>query len=346
MTDSTAPQPIRSVLLVTNPLSGHGRGLTAAAAAAARFTDRGVRVTEVRGGTAEESVRQVRAALAAAAAPDAVVCAGGDGLVCITLGALAGSAVPLGLVPGGTGNDLARELGVPEHDPIAAADVVLDGRVRRVDLGTVDPGQKHAGIMGGDAGAMGEDAGTMGEAGAAGPGGSVPAQPIRFATVVGTGFDARVTLRANRMRYPRGPMRYTLAALAEMASGLAVPYRIELSGVPGRSDGAVVEIEAVMVAVGNTRSYGGGMLICPDAVLDDGLLDVTVVGAMSRLEMIRLLPALAAGKRVDHPALSQYRASTIVVTAPGAPATADGEPAGVLPATFRALPGALPVFVP
>ncbi|MEG8184358.1 YegS/Rv2252/BmrU family lipid kinase [Nocardia terpenica] len=302
---------MRSVLLVTNPLSGHGRGLTAAAAAAARFTDRGVRVTEVRGGTAEESVRQVRAALAAAAAPDAVVCAGGDGLVCITLGALAGSAVPLGLVPGGTGNDLARELGVPEHDPIAAADVVLDGRVRRVDLGTVESST----------------------------------EPIRFATVVGTGFDARVTLRANRMRYPRGPLRYTLAALAEMASGLAVPYRIELSGVPGQSD-AVVEIEAVMVAVGNTRSYGGGMLICPDAVLDDGLLDVTVVGAMSRLEMIRLLPALAAGKRVDHPALSQYRASTIVATAPGAPATADGEPAGVLPATFRALPGALPVFVP
>lgn len=312
MTDSTAPQPIRSVLLVTNPLSGHGRGLTAAAAAATRFTDRGVRVTEVRGGTAEESVRQVRAALAAADAPDAVVCAGGDGLVCITLGALAGSAVPLGLVPGGTGNDLARELGVPEHDPIAAADVVLDGRVRRVDLGTVESSTA----------------------------------PIRFATVVGTGFDARVTLRANRMRYPRGPMRYTLAALAEMASGLAVPYRIELSGVPGQSDGTVVEIEAVMVAVGNTRSYGGGMLICPDAVLDDGLLDVTVVGAISRLEMIRLLPALAAGKRVDHPALSQYRASTIVATAPGAPATADGEPAGVLPATFRALPGALPVFVP
>ncbi|WP_342760949.1 diacylglycerol kinase family protein [Nocardia terpenica] len=168
MTDSTAPQPIRSVLLVTNPLSGHGRGLTAAAAAATRFTDRGVRVTEVRGGTAEESVRQVRAALAAADAPDAVVCAGGDGLVCITLGALAGSAVPLGLVPGGTGNDLARELGVPEHDPIAAADVVLDGRVRRVDLGTVESSTA----------------------------------PIRFATVVGTGFDARVTLRANRMRYP------------------------------------------------------------------------------------------------------------------------------------------------
>ncbi|WP_309247501.1 diacylglycerol kinase family protein [Nocardia terpenica] len=388
MTDSTAPQPIRSVLLVTNPLSGHGRGLTAAAAAAARFADRGVRVTEVRGGTAEESVRRVREALAAADAPDAVVCAGGDGLVCITLGALAGSAVPLGLVPGGTGNDLARELGVPEHDPIAAADVVLDGRVRRVDLGTVDPGQKHAGIrgedagvrgedagvrgedagvrgegagvrgedagvrgedarsIGEDAGIIGEDAGSRGEAGAAGFGGSAPVQPIRFATVVGTGFDARVTLRANRMRYPRGPMRYTLAALAEMASGLAVPYRIELSGVPGQSDGAVVEIEAVMVAVGNTRSYGGGMLICPDAVLDDGLLDVTVVGAMSRVEMIRLLPALAAGKRVDHPALSQYRASTIVATAPGAPATADGEPAGVLPATFRALPGALPVFVP
>jgi len=130
-----------------------------------------------------------------------------------------------------------------------------------------------------------------------------------------------------------------------------VPYRVELTGAvteglgnPG--EGSLLETEAVMVAVGNTRTYGGGMLICPDAVLDDGLLDLTVVGPLSRVSMLRLLPALSAGKRQDHPQVKQFRAAAVTLTAPGAPATADGEPAGILPITMRAAPGALNVLVP
>ncbi|RDI54370.1 YegS/Rv2252/BmrU family lipid kinase [Nocardia mexicana] len=309
---------IDSVLLVTNPLSGQGRGLTAATTARARFAERGVDVTEVQGETAADSARLVREAVSGGNRPDAVVCAGGDGLVCLILQALAGTDVPLGLVPGGTGNDLARELGIPDDDAVAAADIVLGGRTRSIDLGTVESGMVTAEYGG----------------------------PLRFATVTGTGFDARVTLRANRMRRPKGSLRYTFAALAELAGGLAVPYRIELSGAPGESGDTVVETDAVMVAVGNTRTYGGGMMICPDATVDDGLLDLTVVGVMSRLEMLRMLPALSSGKRIDHPAVTQYRAATITLTAPNAPVTADGDPAGALPATFRALPAAQQILVP
>ncbi|WP_308014804.1 diacylglycerol kinase family protein [Nocardia coffeae] len=321
---------VGSVLMVTNPLSGHGKGQAAGAVAAARLRARGVTVTEVCGASAAESVRLVRDRLTGDAAPDVVVCAGGDGLVCITLQALAGTGVPLGLVPGGTGNDLARELGVPQDDPISAADIVLGGTVRTIDLGAAEAAAPEAGSS---------------ESGTAGIGFGIPG-PIRFATVAGTGFDARVTLRANLMGFPRGRLRYTFAAVRELAGRLAVPYRLELSGVPGQSVNSVVETEAVMVAVGNTRTYGGGMLICPDAMVDDGLLEVTVVGAMSRRDMVRLLPALSAGKRIDHPALSQYRAAAVELRAPGAPVTADGEPVGMLPTTFRALPGALPVLVP
>ncbi|WP_174557443.1 diacylglycerol kinase family protein [Nocardia vaccinii] len=321
---------VGSVLLVTNPLAGHGKGQAAAAVAAARLRARGVAVDEVSGASAAESVRLVRDRLTGDAVPDVVVCAGGDGLVCITLQALAGTGVPLGLVPGGTGNDLARELGVPQDDPISAADIVLGGTMRTIDLGAAEVRAPEPGTVEPDS--VGTGFGIAG--------------PIRFATVAGTGFDARVTLRANRMRFPKGRLRYTFAAVTELAGGLAVPYRLELSGVPGRSVGSVVETEAVMVAVGNARTYGGGMLICPDAVIDDGLLEVTVVGAMTRRDMVRLLPALSAGQRVDHPALSRYRAATVELRAPDAPVTADGEPVGMLPATFRALPGALPVLVP
>ncbi|MTE13261.1 YegS/Rv2252/BmrU family lipid kinase [Nocardia sp. CT2-14] len=305
---------IRSVALVTNPLSGHGKGALVAVEAANRFTDRGVQVTEIRGDSAAESERLVRKALADPdSRPDAVVAAGGDGLVGVVLQALVGTGVPLGLVPGGTGNDLARELGVPD-DTDAAVTTVLGGKTRAIDLGTVETEQSGRAVW--------------------------------FATVTGTGLDARVTLRANALRWPNGPMRYTVAALLELAGKLAVPYRIELTGSPDHPDDTVIELDAVMVAVGNTRTYGGGMLICPDALIDDGLLDLTVVGAMSRLDMLRLLPALSSGKRIDHPAAVQYRAREIRLSAPAAPATADGDPAGLLPAHFRAAPGALDVLVP
>lgn len=312
---------IRRVTVVTNPHSGAGRGHGVAGATLAALTARGAEIIEVRAATAAESVRLVADSIGdAAARPDAVVCVGGDGLVNVLLPALARTGVALGLVPAGTGNDLARELGIPVDDPVAAVDLLLAGNARTLDLGLISR-------------AAGEQ---------------------WFVTVAGTGFDARVTLRANAMRRPRGSLRYTVAALAELGSGLGVPYRLELAGLapgaldnPAATDGrAVLETEAVMVAIGNTRTYGGGMLICPDAEPDDGLLDLTVVGAVSRLEMLRLLPALSAGKRIDHPATTQLRAAEVTLTAPGAPATADGEPAGELPITVRAVPAALRVLVP
>ncbi|WP_378738587.1 diacylglycerol kinase [Nocardia brasiliensis] len=315
MTQDSTPA-VRAVTVVTNPLAGLGKGHDVAGAAMARFREHGVEVIEVRAPSAAETVRLVRDSIEQGK-PDAVVCIGGDGLINVTLAAVAQTGVPLGMVPAGTGNDLARELGVPTEDAVAAADVVLAGRTRTIDLGRID----------------------------------APGSPMWFATVTGTGFDARVTLRANTMRWPRGRLRYTVAALAEISGRFTVPYRVELSGAvtdgltnPGV--GSLLETNAVMVAVGNTRTYGGGMLICPDASMDDGLLDLTVVGALSRLEMLRLLPALSAGKRQNHPEVKQHRAAEITLTAPGAPATADGEPAGILPITIRAVPAALTVLVP
>ncbi|MGQ4596510.1 YegS/Rv2252/BmrU family lipid kinase [Nocardia sp. R6R-6] len=312
---------VAAVTVVTNPRSGHGRGGDVAPSVIARFRAGGVEVTEVCAASAAESVRQVRESIAGGcgAKPDAVVCVGGDGLINVTLAAVAETGVALGMIPAGTGNDLARELGVPTDDPAAAADLILRGRTRTIDLGRIE---------------------------STGSG-----EPMWFATVAGTGFDARVTLRANDMRWPKGRLRYTVAALAEIAGRFTVPYRVELSGAvtAGLTDpgaGSRLETEAVMIAVGNARTYGGGMVICPDALLDDGLLDLTVVGPLSRAQMLRLLPALSAGRRPNHPAIEQFRAAAVTLSAPGTPATADGEPAGTLPITIRAVPAALTVLVP
>ncbi|MFD3747249.1 diacylglycerol kinase family protein [Nocardia sp. NPDC058633] len=310
---------VRRVVVVTNPHSGSGRGDGVAETVLTELRSRGVDVVEVRAPSADESVTRVRTALAGADAPDAVICVGGDGLMNVLLAAVAHSGVPLGLVPAGTGNDLAREFGIPTGDARAAVEIVLGGRTRTIDLGRIE---------------------------------SPDAGPIWFATVVGTGFDARVTLRANKMRYPRGPLRYTAAAVVELMRGYTLPFRIELSGLaPGVLDNppdshVVILTDAVMAPIGNTRTYGGGMLVCPEALADDGYLDITVVGAVSRLEMARLLPALSSGKRIDHPATKRYRARRITVSAEGGYATADGEPAGMLPVTVQAMPGALSVLVP
>nr|WP_201298133.1 YegS/Rv2252/BmrU family lipid kinase [Nocardia sp. CY41] len=308
---------MRKITVVTNPRSGHGRGGDAASVAIARFRAGGAEVTQVCAPSAAETVRQVRDSIAGRARPDAVVCVGGDGLINVTLPAVAETGVALGMIPAGTGNDLARELGVPTDDPQAAASLVLCGRTRTIDLGRIESSDP----------------------------------PMWFATVAGTGFDARVTLRANEMRWPKGRLRYTVAALAEISGRFTVPYRVELvdavtDGLTNPGAGSALATEAVMVAVGNTRTYGGGMLICPDALMDDGLLDLTVVGALSRAEMLRLLPALSAGKRQNHPEVKQFRAAAVTLTAAGAPATADGEPAGTLPITVRAVPAALTVLVP
>ncbi|WP_459549724.1 YegS/Rv2252/BmrU family lipid kinase [Nocardia sp. X0981] len=300
---------VRAVAVVTNPSSGQGRARAAADTVVELLHRGGVVVTEINAPSAAGTRQQV-ADIVTGANLDAVVCVGGDGLVSTVLEPLAHSGVPLALVPAGTGNDLARELGIGD-DPVAAAELVRHGRARSIDLGRIEAG--------------GHD-------------------PMWFATVACTGFDARVTLRANRMRRPRGPLRYTLAAIAEITHGTAVPYRIELAG--GDRPDQVVETEALLVAVGNTTTYGGGMLICPDARCDDGLLDVTVVGKVPHRELLRLLPALSSGKRVEHRAVSRYRVRTLRLSAPGAPATADGEPAGHLPLTARIAPRALTVLTP
>ncbi|GAA2788135.1 YegS/Rv2252/BmrU family lipid kinase [Crossiella cryophila] len=158
-----------------------------------------------------------------------------------------------------------------------------------------------------------------------------------FATVLCAGFDSAVNERTNRMRWPAGPRRYDLAILAELAN--LRPRQLLLETVSGR-----IEVEATLVAVGNTTSYGGGIPICPAADPADGELDVTVVGAASRRLLLRILPTLRTGGHVDHPVVSTFRARKVQLGGDnGWVAYADGERQARLPVTVRAVPGALTV---
>ncbi len=303
MHDPSAPDSVRGreIALLTNPTSGRGRGARHRDVALARLRESGFVVRNLQGRDADEA-----ADLAAGCVADgveALVVCGGDGLVHLGVQAVAGTGVPLGLIPSGTGNDVARYLGLPRTDPVAAADRIIATRTRTIDLAR--SGDRY------------------------------------FATVLAAGFDAIVNERANTMTWPHGQMRYNLATLAELRTFRPIHYVLQLDGGSGPE---TVEHDAMLVAVGNGPSFGGGLRITEGALLDDGMLDVVVITEMSKSKLVRSYPRLFTG-RID--GVAEYvhrRVRSVTVAAPGIVSYADGERFGPLPLTVECVPGALEVI--
>ncbi|MDJ1112981.1 YegS/Rv2252/BmrU family lipid kinase [Microbacterium dauci] len=293
------------VCLIVNPAARAGSGDAPATRAATRLRAAGVDVETVTPADAAGTAAAVDTV--ATTGVDAVLVAGGDGTVGLALARLRGG-IPLGIVPTGTGNDLARALGLAADDD-ALVDAVRSGTTRRIDLAVVTDAAGRA---------------------------------SRFATVFASGFDSRVNDRANRMRWPRGPLRYTLAILLEFLVLRAIPYVIELE----HADGTMtrIEEELLVAAVGNSRSYGGGIPICPDAILDDGLLDVTLIRSAGRLRLLRLLRSVYAGTHTAAPEVRTFRVRAVSLAAPGSTGYADGEPLGALPVRISVEPAAVTVL--
>jgi diacylglycerol kinase (ATP) len=157
--------------------------------------------------------------------------------------------------------------------------------------------------------------------------------------VVATGFDALVNARANDMPRPKGSLRYAIAALAELRSFDPLPYRLTV-------DGAVSSLDAMLIAVGNSPYYGGGMKVCPEADPADGLLDLTIVHTASRAKLLRLLPSMFSGRFVRDPCVELVRARTVRVERPELAGYGDGEPLPPGSLDIEVCPGLLCVFAP
>ena len=157
-----------------------------------------------------------------------------------------------------------------------------------------------------------------------------------FAAILSSGFDALVNERANLMTWPKGRMKYNIAMIEKLIALKSHPYRIRL-------DQSEIHIEATIVTVANGASYGGGMKVCPEASLEDGLFDVMVLGKVSRFELLKVFPKVYRGTHVGHPAVTFYRCSEIEIDGFGS-SFADGEPVSQLPLTATCVSGALKVW--
>jgi diacylglycerol kinase (ATP) len=241
--------------------------------------------------------------------PDAFVVIGGDGMVNLGVNMVAGTNVPLGIIPSGTGNDMARVLGIP-HDnvekAIEAFAEALNHPPRTIDAAyaSSDDGEGRW-----------------------------------FGCMMSAGFDALANERANNMHHPKGKSRYTIAMALELINLKRINYTLTM-------DGVVTETGATLVCVGNGESLGGGMKVTPTAKVDDGLLDVLVVQPLSRTAFLRIFPKVFTGDHVKDPRVDVHKVKRIRIEADGVVGYADGDRFAALPIDIEVRPGALKVLAP
>jgi YegS/Rv2252/BmrU family lipid kinase len=294
---SVGSSPTRHLLLV-NPSAGSGRALKRLPMIESEMRAAGLPYRMVMTTNLEHGCEE---ALAGAADGEIPVVVSGDGLIGKIGGALAGGGAPLGVIPGGRGNDLARVVGIPA-DPAGAVAILAAGNRRRIDVGEAN-GQ-------------------------------------RFLCIASCGFDSDANRIANEAKAVKGPLVYAYAALRALWQWRPADFSMLL-------DGEEVTLSGYSVAIANSKAYGGGMFVAPDADLADGLLDVVTTGDVSKRRFLLNLPKVFKGTHVDEPEVSVRRARTIEISADRPFALyGDGDHLTDLPATVGVLEGALELIAP
>lgn len=284
-------------LLLANPTSGAGQGRNVIADVIKELKAREISFSDISGSSYESAVLNLRSSLKRTN-PEAVIVVGGDGMVHLAIQELAGTEVPLILIPAGTGNDFARTMNLDLDLPVASLSYALTHQPTSIDLGRVNGRY--------------------------------------FAEILSTGFDSMVNERANRMRI-RSKIKYDLAMLLELPVFKPLEYEISV-------DGRKMTTRAMLIAVANGISYGGGMKICPNSDIQDGLFDLMILEPVSKIEFLKVFPKVFKGTHITHPKVRILQGKKITINSK-AIAYADGERIGPLPITAEIAPGALRTWV-
>jgi diacylglycerol kinase (ATP) len=294
-------------LVLVNPVAGGGRARRVMPDVAAYLREQGYVAEFAESRDGADLER--RAGEAARAGYNPIVMAGGDGAVQHVARAMMGLGATLGIIPLGGGNDVAAALGIPA-DPIDAAHLLVRGKARPMDVvGVRLASGKETLYLGG--GGMGLDAESAG-------------------------------LANTRFRNLPGAARYVAGALWTLRRFRAFRAEIALDG-----EAAFRSEPLLLAAVTNTPFYGGRIRIAPEALVDDGVLDLVLVHAMPWQRLVELIPVALATGRLGPPEILRYRARRIRLSA-DRPVLfhGDGEVFGESPMDLECLPGAIRVLAP
>ncbi|MFZ4117839.1 MAG: diacylglycerol/lipid kinase family protein [Rhodoluna sp.] len=290
--------------IVINPTSGRGKGKGFGEQALAEFAKHAIEIIDL---SAESFVAAAKNAKEAVEKKliDGLVVVGGDGMFHLGVNAVVKSNIPVGLIAAGTGNDSARALGLPIHNVVEGVAALVAKIGKTRKVDLIESKSNDR---------------TFYSFGA-----------------VSAGFDALCNARANKWKWITGPIKYRFAMYRELAAFKPIPYRAVVDGVER-------VFEAILCTVSNSPSYGGGLLITPEAKVDDGKLDLFILNAISRLELIKIFPTVYYGGHVGHPAVEIMRVESIELHSPGMPAYSDGEHVGAAPVTCVVAPKSLNVL--
>lgn len=289
-------------LLVVNSKAGKGRASKLAGKFEVLLKSNNLPYEIINKATYEETFSEYRLSISSGKF-EKVVAIGGDGLVNLCLQEVAEQNIGFSVIPAGTGNDFARAVGSHKKSVNEIFNVVSSQDPTTIDLGLVT-------------GAFGKR---------------------WYVQVLSTGFDALVNNLANRINWPRGQMKYTLATVLTLARFKPIPYELIIDGKQFKQD-------FMLLSVANGETYGGGMRICPDASNSDGIFDILLVHPVSKIVLLSIFPKVFTGKHVPHPKIDIIRGKKVQISA-DASAFADGEFVSKLPIEITNVKNALKTWL-
>lgn len=282
---------IRRIAFILNPASAKGHARKTARVARKVLTQRGLEIVDFPTETAAQARESARRAVADSTV-DAIVVSGGDGILSLVLQEQVGSDKPLGIIPAGSGNDHARHYGIPLN-PRKSAAIIADGFVSETDLGkatfTDSDGKSNQ---------------------------------RWWSTITCVGFDQMVADKTAELRWPRGSLRYIRSLLIILAKFHPRPVRLSLDGVVWGED------HLTLCAVANGRSYGGGVVVAPQASSYDGVFSVATLSSMPRRKILSPLLAAKRRKFAGAPGVTFHEARQVSLEMEGLAPIADGERLG------------------
>lgn len=290
--------------VLVNPAANRGRGVLVGDQVFELLQRAGIAAINLTSESAGQAREKSQVAISAQEI-SGVIAVGGDGTTQLGVNICVPNQLPLGIVPAGSGNDQARELGITLGDPAAAVANILESldKPRRVDVMKVVTSTRDFWSFGS----------------------------------ISAGFDALCATTANGLRWPKGPNSYVAAMLLELPRFSPIDYSLTV-------DGEHRKISAMLCGVANVKNFGGGMRMSPGSDVTDGELEVFILHKVSRPRLLRIFPTVYKGQHINFPEVEIFKAKSIRVENEGFPMTADGELIGNAPFSVEVHPGGLQVF--